>query len=148
MTRQFAASTRALSNLGRDTTTKDSLDVFVGRRLRRRRIALGVSQAGLGEAVGVSFQQIQKYESGANRAVVRRLYEFARALDVPPAYFFDGYAESTGCGLSYAKAPEPAAPGLSYSSEETLMLVRAYHNVQSAPLRHEILRMIIGLDGM
>jgi len=84
---------------GRASTIKDPLDVYVGRRLRRRRLALGISQSSLGESVGVSFQQVQKYESGANRAVVRRLYDFARTLNVSPGYFFEGYGESMRCAM-------------------------------------------------
>ncbi len=133
---------------GRPSTIKDPLDVYVGRRLRRRRLALGISQSSLGVSVGVSFQQVQKYESGANRAVVRRLYDFARTLNVSPGYFFEGYGESMRCAMPFAESQKPEAPALPHSAEETLVLVRAYRNVESAPLRQEILRMILGLEGM
>lgn len=67
----------------------DPVDLHVGARLRRRRIELRVSQDTLGEALGVSFQQVQKYELGANRISASRLVRAAAALDVPPAWFFD-----------------------------------------------------------
>ena len=65
------------------------VDVHVGTRMRQRRTLLGMSQEKLGKAVGLTFQQIQKYERGANRMGSSRLYEFARVLDVPISYFFD-----------------------------------------------------------
>jgi hypothetical protein len=64
------------------------VDVYVGARIRQRRASLGISQAKLGQGVRLTFQQIQKYESGANRIGSSRLYEFAKVLGVPVAYFF------------------------------------------------------------
>lgn len=74
-------------------TTFDPIDVFVGGKLRARRTMIGMSQESLGQAVGVTFQQIQKYERGTNRIVVSRLYQFGKALNVPLTYFFDGLEE-------------------------------------------------------
>jgi transcriptional regulator with XRE-family HTH domain len=67
------------------------VDVYVGSRLRMRRTMLGLSQNKIGEMIGVTFQQIQKYEKGINRMGSSRLYQFARILLVPISYFFDGY---------------------------------------------------------
>lgn len=67
-----------------------SIDVLVGKRVRERRQALGVSQESLAEALGVSFQQVQKYENGKNRVSASRLYEIAAALDTSISYFFEG----------------------------------------------------------
>ena len=69
---------------------KTSVDAFVGGRIKQRRKALGMSQIALGEALGVTFQQIQKYERGANRIGAGALYKIADALGVPISYFFDG----------------------------------------------------------
>ena len=66
------------------------VDVYVGARLRMRRMILGMSQSKLGELLGVTFQQIQKYESGSNCISVHRLRLTARALEVSPSYFFEG----------------------------------------------------------
>ncbi len=67
------------------------VDVFVGRKLRMRRTILGMSQSELGDAIGISFQQVQKYERGTNRISASKLWDFSKALDVAPAYFFDGF---------------------------------------------------------
>src|SRR5215204_866273 len=69
--------------------TPDPIDIRVGARLRLRRNMLGLSQERLGEAIGLTFQQVQKYERGANRIGASRLHELSRVLDVPVAFFFD-----------------------------------------------------------
>jgi transcriptional regulator with XRE-family HTH domain len=72
--------------------TPNPVDLHVGARVRMRRKLLGVSQEKLADALGLTFQQVQKYERGANRVSASKLFEIARFLDVPPAYFFDGLA--------------------------------------------------------
>lgn len=122
-----------------NTRGKDPLDVYVGRRLRRRRIFIGMNQTQLGEAVGVSFQQVQKYESGLNRAVPRRLYEFGRTLGVPLSYFFDGYVErQNGRGRS----PEQSEAIDVFGTDEALSLLRAYYNLRTPTVRQQISRLI------
>ena len=74
------------------------VDIHVGSRVRLRRTLLGLSQEKLGEAVGLTFQQIQKYERGANRIGASRLFEFSRILDVPVSFFFDDMAERAKVG--------------------------------------------------
>ncbi len=74
---------------GHGTGIPNPVDVHVGARLRVRRTLLGMNQTKLGEAIGVSFQQMQKYERGTNRISASRLYDLARLLDVPVEYFFD-----------------------------------------------------------
>jgi len=118
---------------------KDPLDVYVGKRLRRRRIFIGLSQTQLGEAVGVSFQQVQKYECGVNRAVPRRLFEFGRTLGVPLSYFFEGYAERhSGRGRS----PERSEAIDVFGTDEALTLLRAYYNLRTPAVRQQIGRLI------
>lgn len=73
---------------------KHVVDVHVGQRIRHRRWTVGMTQQQLADAVGIKFQQIQKYETGANRVAASRLWEMAEALDVSPAYFFDGDRKS------------------------------------------------------
>src|SRR5580704_10230220 len=74
------------------------IDVHVGARLRQRRILLGMSQTALGNAAGITFQQIQKYEGGGNRISSSRLFEFARILDVPVSHFFEEMAPRLATG--------------------------------------------------
>src|SRR5438876_11990831 len=71
------------------------VDVHVGSRVRLRRTLLGMSQEKLGDAIGLTFQQVQKYERGANRVGSSRLFDLARVLDVPVSYFFDEMSAST-----------------------------------------------------
>ena len=70
-------------------------DIYVGERLHARRVELGITQKALAKSVGVTFQQIQKYEKGTNRISASRLYQFAAILDVNPGWFFEGYASNT-----------------------------------------------------
>jgi len=122
---------------------KDPLDIYVGKRLRRRRIFIGMSQTQLGEAVGVSFQQVQKYECGVNRAVPRRLFEFGRTLGVPLAYFFEGYVErQNGRGRSLERSEAIDV----FGTDEALMLLRAYYNLRTPAVRHQIAKLIAVLS--
>lgn len=118
---------------------KDPLDVYVGKRLRRRRVFVGMSQTQLGEAAGISFQQVQKYESGVNRAVPRRLFEFGRTLGVPLSYFFEGYVERRkGRGGQQEKDEVDDV----FGTDEALSLVRAYYNLRTPALRRRIHKLI------
>lgn len=111
----------------------DETDLYVSRRLRRRRRLLGMTQQELAEQVGVRFQQIQKYECGANRMTSSRLYDLARAMNVTVQYFFDGLDEQMGPGQ-----PANDAGGLEsdvLSQKETLELVRAYYRLGERPRR-------------
>jgi transcriptional regulator with XRE-family HTH domain len=113
----------------------NAIDLHVGKRLRRRRRLLGLTQQQLAESIGIRFQQIQKYECGANRVTASRLYELAVALNVPVNYFFEGLA---------AAAPgTPGAPANDrdliaadvLSQKETLELIRAYYKLGERPRR-------------
>ena len=118
---------------------KDPLDVHVGKPLRRRRIFVGLNQTQLGEAVGVSFQQVQKYEAGLNRAVPRRLFEFGQALGVPLSYFFDGYSERQ---TNRGRSPEESEAIDVFGTDEALSLLRAYYNLRTPVVRQQISRLI------
>lgn len=84
---------------------RDSIDLHVGSRLRYRRLSLGMSQEALAEAVGLRFQQIQKYEKGQNRIGASRLYRLAVALKVPLGYFFEDLPESPEADLDAIRRP-------------------------------------------
>ena len=118
------------------------VDTHVGARVRLRRTLLGMSQEKLGSAVGLTFQQIQKYERGANRIGASRLFDMARALDVPVQYFFDempvesaaeGYQPVSGDG----QANVPTEPD-QMGKRETLELVRTYYRIPNANLRRKL----------
>jgi len=88
-----------------DERTPNPIDLHVGARIRMRRRMLGVSQEKLADALGLTFQQVQKYERGANRVSASKLYEIAAALKTPVSYFFEGLADPS------AGEAEDAAPG-------------------------------------
>ena len=119
---------------------RDPLDVYVGKRLRRRRVFVGMSQTQLGEAAGVSFQQVQKYESGVNRAVPRRLFEFGRTLGVPLSYFFEGYVERRNRRGGPLEERDEVVDV--FATDEALSLVRAYYNLRTPSLRWLIHKLI------
>ena len=77
----------------RESTAFDPIDIHVGRRVRIRRKLLGMSQTVLGDLIGLTFQQVQKYERGANRIGASRLFELSQVLDVPVSFFFDDMPE-------------------------------------------------------
>lgn len=105
---------------------KHPVDVHVGKRIRHRRWMVGMTQQQLGEAVGIKFQQIQKYETGMNRVSASRLWDIADALDVSVIFFFEGYEEgkadtAASTGKSGAKSGDLLA------DKEALELVRSYY---------------------
>ena len=127
------------SGHGRGTRIPSPVDVHVGARLRVRRTLLGMSQTALGEAIGLSFQQMQKYERGANRISASRLFALSRVLDVPIAYFFDDMptaVEASSPTLGGGKAKKPPSYELDpMARRETLQLVRAYYKISDPEIR-------------
>jgi transcriptional regulator with XRE-family HTH domain len=121
----------------------DETDLYVSRRLRRRRRLLGMTQQELAVQVGVRFQQIQKYECGANRMTSSRLYDLARAMNVPVQYFFDGLDEQMGPGKPANDAESLESDVL--SQKETLELVRAYYRLSERP-RKRLLELAKALE--
>ena len=119
------------------------VDIHVGSRVRLRRIMMGMSQQALGQAVNLTFQQIQKYERGTNRIGSSRLYEFSQVLDVPVAYFFEEIpAEGTGRGpglVETGAAPYESDP---LTKRETLELVRAYYRISQPAVRKRIFELV------
>lgn len=104
---------------------KHAVDVHVGQRIRHRRWTIGMTQQQLAEAVGIKFQQIQKYETGMNRVSASRLWDIALAMDVPVAFFFEGLAE---------EGPTAAELDL-IADKEALQLIRAYYSIPEAQRR-------------
>jgi transcriptional regulator with XRE-family HTH domain len=108
------------------------IDLHLGTRLRRRRRILGLTQQQVAEVVGIRFQQIQKYECGANRISAARLWQLASALDVPISYFYDGLAEVP---LRYSEALGEPRPDGMMARKETQDLIRAYYQLEERPRR-------------
>ena len=124
------------------------VDIHVGQRIRLRRTLLGMSQEKLGEALGLTFQQVQKYERGANRVGSSRLFQLARVLDVPVSYFFEEMsAETTARAKAAATDPglaEDTSEGYQadpMTKRETLELVRAYYRITDPKLRRRLFDM-------
>jgi len=123
------------------------VDVHVGRRLRLRRTLLGISQERLAESVNLTFQQIQKYERGANRMGASRLYELSGILDVPIAYFFDDMpkdVQSTRGAFARGMSDQAQAKMDSdpLTRRETLELVRAYYKIANPSVRKRLYELI------
>jgi len=121
---------------------KHHVDVHVGQRIRRRRWMLGITQQQLGDAVGIKFQQIQKYETGMNRVSASRLYDIATALDVPVAFFFEGVSEEADAeGTPTVEAAAANCNGADapttdfFTEKETLELIRCYYQMPEEPRR-------------
>ncbi len=112
----------------------NDIDLHLGRRLRRRRRLLGLTQQQLASAVGIRFQQIQKYECGANRISAARLWQLSEALEISIGYFYDGITEAQA-----RKEREPIVaetrPGEVMARKETMDLIRAYYQLGERPRR-------------
>jgi len=132
----------------------DPIDIHVGGRLRLRRNLLGWSQDQLGKASGLTFQQIQKYERGANRMGASRLVQFARILDMPVGWFFESMPELSLRGPSMSDNKPAALEGVLTQDEflqrrETAELLRAWYKITDPKQRRKILSLIksIGEEG-
>jgi transcriptional regulator with XRE-family HTH domain len=114
----------------------NAIDLHVGRRLRRRRRLLGMTQQQLASQIGIRFQQIQKYECGANRVTAARLWELAVALAVPVGYFYEGLENGLASApLRQAANDRDTMDPDVMSQRETLELIRAYYKLSERPRR-------------
>ena len=119
------------------------IDVHVGARLRLRRLAVGLSQERLAKSIGITFQQIQKYERGTNRIVASRLHDLARVLDVPIGYFFSDMAEGTLPASAPKAREEATAFGHDLMEDrETLELVRSYYKIADPRIRKRLFDLV------
>jgi transcriptional regulator with XRE-family HTH domain len=123
------------------------IDVHVGSRVRLRRTLLWISQTTLAEAIGLTFQQVQKYERGMNRVSASRLVDLANALDVTVSYFFEEMSAGVGAQTPSAlmkAGPRPAAidnENDPLSKRETLEFVRAYYKIQDPAVRKRVFEL-------
>ena len=133
------------SSHGRGTGIPSPVDVHVGARLRQRRTLSGMSQTTLGNAIDLTFQQVQKYERGANRIGSSRLFDLSRVLDVPIEYFF-GDMPAAVAACSPAQDGGMAEEAANYeldpmAKRETLELVRAYYKIRDPHIRKRLFEM-------
>lgn len=119
--------------------TPNPIDVRVGARLRLRRKMLGLSQERLGEMIGVTFQQVQKYELGANRIGASRLHKLSQVLDVPVPFFFDDTDPVRAPAMGVTEAADEALEADPLGKPETIELVRAYFAIEDAAVRRRLL---------
>src|SRR3989440_555892 len=117
--------------------TPDPIDKYVGSRVRMRRIMLGMSQEKLGDALGLTFQQIQKYEKGTNRVGASRLQQIADALQVHVSFMFEG-APGGGGGGGMSEAASPAYVSDFLATSDGLALTKAFTRLKDAKLRRSI----------
>lgn len=143
------------------TSVPDPVDVHVGKRLKLRRTLLGMSQERLGELLGITFQQVQKYERGANRMGSSRLFAIGLILDTPIAWFFEDMKDAPATrgphpGLGEDRSPFEHAPAQArgapsnrpdalpagrFDSRETLELVRAFHRINDTAIRRRLFEL-------
>jgi transcriptional regulator with XRE-family HTH domain len=116
------------------------IDVHVGSRVRLRRNMLGLSQEKLGEAIGLTFQQVQKYERGANRIGASRLHDLSRVLDVPVSFFFDDMdpVRAPAIPAGFAEPPGEAFDADPLHKRETVDLITAYYRIDDPLVRRRL----------
>lgn len=126
------------------------IDEHVGARIRMRRIMLGLSQQKLGEALGLTFQQLQKYERGTNRVGASRLWDLAHLLDVPIAFFFDDMPADVAGNSPRLRAgvdgdgitPDVTTEADPMAKRETLELARAYYKIKDPVVRKRVFELV------
>ena len=126
------------------------IDKHVGSRVRMRRMMLGMSQEKLGDALGLTFQQVQKYEKGTNRIGASRLQQIAHILQVPVSFFFEGAPTgSTGATHSggMSEAPSPAYVSDFLATSDGLSLTKAFMRIKSSKLRRRIVDLVEQIAG-
>ena len=133
-------------------TNNNAIDVHVGRRVRLRRTLLGMSQEQLGDALNITFQQVQKYERGSNRISASRLWDIGQILDVPVSFFFDDMSRDT---MEHSPRRMLDRVESDYEEQrvdpmarrETLELVRAYYRTENQQVRKRITEMVKAVSG-
>ena len=124
------------------TKAPDPVDKYVGSRVRMRRIMLGMSQEKLGEALGLTFQQVQKYEKGTNRVGASRLQQISEILQVPVSFLFDGGPSGTVNAEGFSEGGSPAYVSDFLATSEGLALTRAFTRITDAKMRRSIVELV------
>ena len=118
------------------------VDQHVGSRVRMRRVMLAMSQTNLGNALGLTFQQVQKYEKGTNRIGVSRLQQISHILQVPVAFFFEGAPRVPGTPQATETAPSPAYVTDFLATSDGLALAKAFMRIKNAMLKRRIVELV------
>ena len=124
------------------TKAPNPVDKYVGSRVRMRRIMLGMSQEKLGEALGLTFQQVQKYEKGTNRVGASRIQQISEILQVPVSFLFEGGPSGTISAEGLSEGTSPAYVSDFLATSEGLALTRAFTRITDAKLRRSIVDMV------
>src|SRR5437763_2317890 len=132
-----SAKASGTARYGRGTGVPKPVDVHVGARVRTRRLLIGMNQETLARALGLTFQQVQKYEGGANRVSASRLSQIANILGVPISYFFNDLEPD---GAEPSAHEREARERL--QRPETIELIRAYYAIADQRMRHQFLEMV------
>jgi transcriptional regulator with XRE-family HTH domain len=127
------------------TKVTNPIDIHVGSRLRMRRLMLNVSQEKLGDALGITFQQVQKYEKGTNRISASRLQQAAQILHVSAPFFFEG--APGGPQKLDKSSPSPAYVNEFISSQDGLRLIKAFQRIARPAVRHRIVNLVQEIGG-
>ncbi len=128
----------------------DPIDKYVGSRVRVRRLGLGMSQTRLGQAIGVTFQQVQKYENGANRVGASNLYKMAKAMGIDVGFFYDGMPQSAAKGKGKGTRGRRARPSIEIAgdptrSREIITLMHNFARIAHPRLRKRVFELVKSL---
>jgi transcriptional regulator with XRE-family HTH domain len=123
------------------------IDKHVGSRVRMRRMMLGMSQEKLGDALGLTFQQVQKYEKGTNRIGASRLQQISHILQVPVAFFFEGAPMLQGSSEKMNEAPSPTYVSDFLATSDGLSLTKAFMRIKEPKLRRRIVDLVEAIAG-
>jgi transcriptional regulator with XRE-family HTH domain len=124
------------------TKAPNPVDKYVGSRVRMRRIMLGMSQEKLGEALGLTFQQIQKYEKGTNRVGASRIKQISEILQVPVSFLFEGGPAGITSGEGFSEDASPSYISDFLATSEGLALTRAFTSIGDSKLRRSIVDLV------
>jgi transcriptional regulator with XRE-family HTH domain len=129
------------------TKVPNPTDKYVGSRVRMRRLMLGMSQGALAGQLGLTFQQVQKYEKGTNRISASRLQAMSHILQVPVSFFFEGAPQPAGMLLRSGEVPFPAYVTDFLAEADGLKLARAFMRISDAKLRRSVVRLVEEIVG-
>ncbi|HET9718035.1 MAG TPA: helix-turn-helix transcriptional regulator [Pseudolabrys sp.] len=124
------------------------IDRHVGSRVRMRRMMMHMSQEKLGDALGLTFQQVQKYEKGTNRIGASRLQQIAHILQVPVSFFFEGAPHSAGYSAGMSEAPSPIYVAEFLATSDGLALTKAFMRIKSSKMRRRIVDLVEQIAAM